>query len=654
MHYSFIFPSLLIGARLRRLFLLRRRCLRDEAKAKAEDKDEDEDMDEDGDVARDQCWGSPIRTIPLIEQYTMEEMPGRADEVSPFDGLLATEFPLRDDGVIITPNASYIPKFPAVLNGQMATQHDGRWGPQEYLRWPQMFDQKVIHHMCIPGMAAVLEADAMVLWDKIRLWEWEVDSTCSVPDLGFLTEEKFNALAEAALRVMDNFTRQLGRATSEKMKPGQQLILMLGQCLDRLHLLPMTCTHVIALGAHMQHLTLKLWGFVNYYNVVVGRLEMPTLHRKPDWDILPVRGAFTNDANVVHSLFCVGIPFWFIQTKTEKTKIEKWASPVLVSYELSLEMSWPHLLRHEMDLVGILHRAGEWPARMLHEAMAAVCTAGLPLLEGASEVSTAEQPPQKKQKDDKLPSAQLPTMQQSDGRADLQPLGSAESTKKSKLLVVCKGSDIPFVILTWGIRREDYLKFKFKQFFIKTVLIDDSQGLLPYQRYCPHLKKFVNYPKHMDKQYLLPGDTPVYREKGSTWNLSAAQIANIQVSATAHLPALMAAINTFAKNILTTPSSSSGGSQSTLLMPLTSLSSWVCDAASSSSSSRYVAKHSLSPDVGTEGRKFRLMDKGKAREVIECDIKLTDDEVEAEIIPNDNVLGEIIEIVDGKEYYYIM
>ncbi|GBE89477.1 hypothetical protein SCP_1601390 [Sparassis crispa] len=64
----------LIGAELRRLFFLRRRCLPDEAKAMAEDKDED--VDEDGDVARDQHRGSPIRTIPLIEQYAMEEMPG--------------------------------------------------------------------------------------------------------------------------------------------------------------------------------------------------------------------------------------------------------------------------------------------------------------------------------------------------------------------------------------------------------------------------------------------------------------------------------------------------------------------------------------------------------------------------------------------------
>ncbi|KAL6299061.1 hypothetical protein BKA93DRAFT_830183 [Sparassis latifolia] len=298
-----------------------------------------------------------------------------------------------------------------------------------------------------------------------------------------------------------------------------------------------------------------------------------------------------------------------------------------------------------------------------HEDVAALCPppvlGGVGYLHSDEPQSEATPPPTSPMIDTSLPPSSPPPS---------SPLSSSPSTSPVfrhrgcpplnsatvSVLVVCKGSDIPLIIPTRGIQHEDYLEFKFKQSFIETVLIDDSQGLSPYQQYCPHLKKFVDYPKHTDKQYLLPGDTPVYREKGSTWNPSTAQIANIQVLATARLPALMAAINTFAKNVLTTPSLSSSGSQSTLSTPSTSSSSQVCDAASSSSSGRRMAKRSLSPDVGTEGRKFRRMDKGKAREVIECDIELTDDEVEAEIIPNDDVLGEIIEIVDGKEYYYVM
>ncbi|KAL6300153.1 hypothetical protein BKA93DRAFT_752912 [Sparassis latifolia] len=277
-----------------------------------------------------------------------------------------------------------------------------------------------------------------------------------------------------------------------------------------------------------------------------------------------------------------------------------------------------------------------------HEDIAALCLppvlGGMDYLHSDEPQSKAMPPPTSPMIDTSLPPSSPLSSSPSTSpvfcRRSRPPLNSATVL----VLVVCKGSDIPLIIPTWGIRCKDYLEFKFKQFFIETVLIDDSQGLSPYQQYCPHLKKFVDYPKHMDKQYLLPGDTPVYCEKGSTWNPSTAQIANIQVSATVRLPALMAAINTFAKNVLTTPSSSSSGSQSTLSMPSMSSSSWVCDAASSSSSSRRMAKHSLSPDVGMEGRKFRQMDKGKAHEVIECDIELTDDEVEAEIIPNDDVL----------------
>ncbi|KAL6298963.1 hypothetical protein BKA93DRAFT_830297 [Sparassis latifolia] len=58
----------------------------------------------------------------------------------------------------------------------------------------------------------------------------------------------------------------------------------------------------------------------------------------------------------------------------------------------------------------------------------AICDARLPSLEGASESSSAEQPPQKKQKDDKQPS-----VQQGDGNVESQASHSvAESSKKSK------------------------------------------------------------------------------------------------------------------------------------------------------------------------------------------------------------------------------
>ncbi|GBE88204.1 hypothetical protein SCP_1300180 [Sparassis crispa] len=219
------------------------------------------------------------------------------------------------------------------------------------------------------------------------------------------------------------------------------------------------------------------------------------------------------------------------------------------------------------------------------------------------------------------------------------------------VLVVCKGSDIPLVIPARGILRHDYLKFTFKQSFIETVLVDDVRGLLPYQRYCPHLRKFTDYPKHADKQYLLPGDILIYHEKGSTWRSTEAQISNIQAAVSTHLPALLATVDTFVKSDPNTPSSSSSGSR---YIPSTPSTSGNSKAGSSLSSSTRVGKCALSPNMEMEGRRSKQMDNSKAREVTDYDIELTDNEVEAKIVPNDDVPGEVIKIVEGKEIHYIM
>ncbi|KAL6298781.1 hypothetical protein BKA93DRAFT_830414 [Sparassis latifolia] len=200
------------------------------------------------------------------------------------------------------------------------------------------------------------------------------------------------------------------------------------------------------------------------------------------------------------------------------------------------------------------------------------------------------------------------------------------------VLVVCKGSDIPLS-------------------FIETVLVDDVRGLLPYQCYCPHLRKFTDYPKHADKQYLLPGDILIYHEKGSTWRSTEAQISNIQAAVSTHLPALLATVDTFVKSDPNTPSSSSSGSR---YIPSTPSTSGNSKAGSSLSSSMRVGKCALSPNMEMEGRRSKRMDNSKAREVTDYDIELTDNEVEAKIVPNDDVPGEVIEIVEGKEIHYIM
>ena len=62
--------------------------------------------------------------------------------------------------VVTTPNASWMPEFPVATPGQIITRTDGRWGPQEYSLWPQLFSRDVSHHACIPVEEANLNGGA--------------------------------------------------------------------------------------------------------------------------------------------------------------------------------------------------------------------------------------------------------------------------------------------------------------------------------------------------------------------------------------------------------------------------------------------------------------------------------------------------------------
>ncbi|KAL6302302.1 hypothetical protein BKA93DRAFT_751360 [Sparassis latifolia] len=136
---------------------------------------------------------------------------------------------------------------------------------------------------------------------------------------------------------------------------------------------------------------------------------------------------------------------------------------------------------------------------------------------------------------------------------------------------------------------------------------------------------------------------PHLPRKGSTWRPTEAQISNIQAAVSTRLPALLATIDTFTKSDPNTPLSSSSSSR---YIPSTPLTSGNSKAGSSLSSSTHVGKCALSPNMEMEGRRSKWMDNDKVCEVTDYDIELTDDEVEAEIVPNDNVLGEVIEIVE--------
>ncbi|GBE77708.1 hypothetical protein SCP_0105900 [Sparassis crispa] len=160
------------------------------------------------------------------------------------------------------------------------------------------------------------------------------------------------------------------------------------------------------------------------------------------------------------------------------------------------------------------------------------------------------------------------------------------------------GSHDPTLIAAWGIRRAEYLEFAFKQRAIIDALGIDDGDELSYQQFCPHLRQFIDYPKHTHKQYFLPGDIPIYRVKGSDWMPSVERI------------------DAIGRNVNLNSSSGAGPSG--------------CGGA---------RKHALSDAPDNRRRKVVV----KAKKPVDCDIELTDNELDS----------EIVEIDEGREIIYV-
>ncbi|KAH9913612.1 uncharacterized protein B0H18DRAFT_887962 [Fomitopsis serialis] len=281
--------------------------------------------------------------------------------------------------VVTTPNATWMPEFPVATPGRICTRVDGRWGPQEYSVWPQLYHSNVVHHACIPAKGTTflgLSFDYNVIYDPVPDSEWEHDLACGVPDLGRL-QPQFLALLKADARgVMERFQRVGGGMIEDQKKFGYHLCATISQALDRLTLLPTWRTHAIAIAAHVSRLCLELLGLIVLFEVVQPRVRNLS---RPAKEALPLRGAFTHNPATAQGLFRLGIPVWFIQPLTKLVRVrEVYSYPDAISSKMSDELSYPRLYSGEGDLSGIVHHPGDWPFKMQQEVLQTLLDAELP------------------------------------------------------------------------------------------------------------------------------------------------------------------------------------------------------------------------------------------------------------------------------------
>lgn len=331
--------------------------------------------------------------------------------------------------MITSPTEIWVPELPIIAHREITTYEDGLWGPQEYTRWPQMFNESVFHHTCIP-LKGTPGAPSDSVYENFP-FDFFVDSAdkhggtyeCETPGFGrmnvvILKELQAQATiaieklrtAESRARISDPMYVMKrpcpGGADAERRKPdgrlGDGLEILLRNALDRLTYMPCTKAHLLVTGRMVHRLILEIYGLSIYYTVVVDRLRKSTaISRYPQ---MLVRGSFVRNAATAQQLYHLGIPFWFLQRYRPDIIIKEVVRPRPWTSILSQDPLGMKVPKTWYDPSG----TNQDPARWVHPSLLYVCgrlcAASLPRLE---DVVVPDVPDAKRHKS----SSGLPTQQ---------------------------------------------------------------------------------------------------------------------------------------------------------------------------------------------------------------------------------------------------
>ncbi|KAH9907112.1 uncharacterized protein B0H18DRAFT_964618 [Fomitopsis serialis] len=305
---------------------------------------------------------------------------------TPFDVKCAAD--AEDDCNIFTsPFANWVPEFPRIVNREIVTYSDGFWGPQEYTRWPQLYNESCIHHACIPNRDAEFAPGAQV-YDGFGYSPWEESAACGVPGFGFLKpnilDEMFTIASgvltryEAAERHVEKRDSMLfNRESGIHHRLGRMLSILLRNAVDRLQMLPSTEQHALVTGRMAHRLILELSGLTVFYKDVVVRMSASISHHR--W-VLPVLGAFVRtEAAAQLSIVWAAIlahPAVVAEIKiTEVVKPRRWNSV------LSDKPAWPRVPKSWYDPDGTHQDPGRWTHPSVIFVCNMTCSSALPHLQ---------------------------------------------------------------------------------------------------------------------------------------------------------------------------------------------------------------------------------------------------------------------------------
>ena len=278
--------------------------------------------------------------------------------------------------VITSPNQDWVPEHP-VERSVIRTYINGLWGFHEYSRWPQPLTDNMWHVACIPvaGSIDVLPQVAWLTLSPDR--DWVADDGCSVKGVGFLKRSIRRDLSQCAEQAIHVFDTCFGGPEHHRAY-GQELRIVLCNCVDNMNRMPARPAIAVALGAHIQRLSLELVGLQTYLREV-----FPRIVSQGDFSrvLLPVLGLFVHDEDSALRWARAGVPTWLLQPLTRGLRMWKVVRAERPRFLVENE-STPRLEYDPDELGGVVNPSGGWLSRMVFAVSRQLCAATLaPLTE---------------------------------------------------------------------------------------------------------------------------------------------------------------------------------------------------------------------------------------------------------------------------------
>ncbi|KAH9912049.1 uncharacterized protein BXZ73DRAFT_56620 [Epithele typhae] len=288
---------------------------------------------------------------------------------------------------VTTPNQDWVPAHP-VERTVVRTYQDGLWGEHEYSRWPQPLVRNMWHISCIPSPRSPQPEVPPVLWHSLLASrDWNEDPSVGVPGLGFLDAVLRNNLQRGALYATTAYQQSTG-PSSRFRSYGDQLCLVIVQCVDRMNRLPSYAPVAVAVGAHIQRVGLELLGLRTYISQVLTRIDST---QDFSTSVLPVLGVFARDGATVQLATRIGLPVWFLQPITRQLKVWKIVAATS-AYFLSAKETDPPMRHHPDELGAVANLTSSWVSNMVFAVSGQLCTSRLPPMAQDASAEATQRP----------------------------------------------------------------------------------------------------------------------------------------------------------------------------------------------------------------------------------------------------------------------